>query len=158
MDGKCEVSCLHSRFVSCNAAPCRFLVIFFISLFATSGPMLFRRAASTWWHSGSKYSYECCKVTFFVFPSFGRARQTCRQRFFWVDHGPDQRRIDAFGQTDRCPTRIWHDSLPQGESLVRLNALAAAVGGHKNGRLVCLPTLYTRAFPLVSLTSPAITA
>lgn len=38
----------------------------------------------------------------------------------WVDHGPGPRRIDAFGQTDRCLVRIWHDSLPKGAILVHL--------------------------------------
>lgn len=57
----------------------------------------------------------------------------------WVDHGPGRRRIDAFGQTDRCPIRTWHDSLPRGEIPVHLDALAAAVGGTRTAAwFVCL--------------------
>lgn len=152
--GKCEVSCLHSTFVSCTALS--FLVILHKPVCHVR-PTLFRRAASAWCHQGIKYLYECCKVIFF---SFGRATQTCWRRYFWVDHGPGQRRIDAFGQTDRRTDALpEHGTIrfPQGINSCPPRCSCCCCWGHKNGRLVCLPT-DPRACLLVCLTSPGITA
>lgn len=78
--GKCEVSCLHSTFVSCTALS--FLVILHKPVCHVR-PTPFRRAASAWCHQGIKYLYECCKVIFF-FPLAGRRKHAGGDTFGWT--------------------------------------------------------------------------
>jgi hypothetical protein len=119
-------------------------------------PTLFRRAASAWWHQGIKYLLVRVLQSNFFFPLAGRRKHAGSDAFEWTTAQARDALMPSDRRTDALP-EYGTIRFPKGDILVRLETVAAAVGGTRTDAwFVCLLTS-PRAFPLVCLTSPAIT-